>query len=82
MVASRSQLASFPATLQPQLTLLPEGVDLDRIKPDRQARLNLPDHGLELKAGQPLVTFISRNGAAARLAPAAASLATGATATA
>ena len=61
VVASRSQLASFPAPLQPQLTLLPEGVDLERIKPDRQARLSLPEHGLELKAGQPLVTLISRN---------------------
>ena len=61
VVASRSQLASFPAPLQPQLTLLPEGVDLERIKPDRQARLSLPEHGLELAAGQPLVTLISRN---------------------
>jgi glycosyltransferase involved in cell wall biosynthesis len=61
VVASRSQLASFPAPLQPQLTLLPEGVDLERIKPDRQARLSLPEYGLELKAGQPLVTLISRN---------------------
>ena len=61
VVASRSQQTSFPALLQPQLTLLPEGVDLERIKPDRQARLSLPEHGLELKAGQPLVTLISRN---------------------
>ena len=36
-------------------------MDLERIKPDRQARLSLPEHGLELKAGQPLVTLISRN---------------------
>ena len=61
VVASRSQLASFPAPLRPQLTLLPEGVDLERIKPDRQARLSLPEHGLELETGQPLVTLISRN---------------------
>ena len=61
VVASRSQLESFPALLQPKLTLLPEGVDLQRIKPNRQARLSLPEHGLELKAGQPLVTLISRN---------------------
>ena len=61
VVASRSQLASFPGPLRPRLTLLPEGVDLERIKPDHQARLSLPDHGLELAAGQPLVTLISRN---------------------
>jgi glycosyltransferase involved in cell wall biosynthesis len=61
VVASRGQLESFPAPLRPQLTLLPEGVDLERIKPDRQARLSLPEHGLELAAGQPLVTLISRN---------------------
>ena len=61
VVASRSQLLSFPPSLQQRLTLLPEGVDLERIKPDHSACLELPDQALEFKAGQPLVTFISRD---------------------
>ena len=61
VVASRSQLLSFPPDLQQRLTLLPEGVDLERIKPDPNACLHLSEQALEFRAGQPLVTFISRD---------------------
>jgi glycosyltransferase involved in cell wall biosynthesis len=61
VVASRSQLLSFPPDLQQRLTLLPEGVDLERIMPDPNACLELPEQALEFRAGQPLVTFISRD---------------------
>ena len=61
VVASRSQLLSFPKSLQQRLTLLPEGVDLHQIKPDPSSCLVLPEIGLEFRAGQPLVTFISRD---------------------
>jgi glycosyltransferase involved in cell wall biosynthesis len=61
VVASRSQLLSFPPDLQQGLTLLPEGVDLERIKPDPNACLHLSEQALEFRAGQPLVTFISRD---------------------
>ena len=37
VVASRSQFLSFPPDLQQRLTLMPEGVDLERIKPDPNA---------------------------------------------
>ena len=58
LVASRSQLDSFPPPLQRQLTLLPEGLDLSQVHPDPQAEASFPD--LRLKAGDPIVTFISR----------------------
>jgi len=61
VIASRCQLLSFPRCLQQRLTLLPEGVDLQRIKPDPSACLAIPELGLEFKAGQPLVTFIARD---------------------
>ena len=61
VVASRSQLLSFPPELQQRLTLLPEGVDLERIQPDPNACLELPEQALEFRADQPLVTFISRD---------------------
>jgi len=61
VVASRSQLLSFPQPLQHRLTLLSEGVDLKTIKPDPSAYLKITEHALEFRAGQPLVTFISRD---------------------
>ena len=61
VVASRCQLLSFPKRLQQRLILLPEGVDLRRIQPDPSACLSFPELGLEFSAGQPLVTFISRD---------------------
>ena len=61
VVPSLCQLLSFPKSLQQRLTLLPEGVDLQRIKPDPSACLAIPELELEFSAGQPLVTFISRD---------------------
>ena len=61
VVPSRSQLLSFPPRLRNQLTLLPEGVDLTQVQPNPNAELVLPDLDLQLKAGQPVVTFISRD---------------------
>ena len=61
IVASRSQMRSFPEPLQQRLTQIPEGVDLNRIMPDPSACLTLPEQQLVFEAGQPLVTFISRD---------------------
>ena len=59
LVASQSQRNSFPIALQEQITVLPEGLDLRQYKADQEANVQLP--GLEIRAGQPLVTLISRN---------------------
>ena len=61
VVPSRCQLLSFPPHIRKRLSLLPEGVDLTQTRPDPNAELLLPDLRLQLKAGQPLVTFISRD---------------------
>jgi len=58
VVASRSQFNSFPKILRKQLTLLAEGLDLKTIRPNRQASIELPQ--INLKAGDPIVTFVSR----------------------
>ena len=58
LVASRSQLQSFPHQLQGQLTLLPEGLDLSQVHPNSQATVVLPQ--TKPKAGEPIVTFVSR----------------------
>ena len=58
LAASRSQLQSFPYPLQNQLTLMPEGLDLTKIHPNNQATVDLRQ--IHLKAGDPIVTFVSR----------------------
>ena len=57
-VASRSQLNSFPTSLRNQLTLLPEGLNLSKIQPNSQVTVELPQ--THVKAGEPVVTFVSR----------------------
>lgn len=59
VVASQRQIESFPAALQPQLQLLPEGVDLERLRPDPQAQFNLPEQAT-FRPGDLLVTHVSR----------------------
>lgn len=58
MVASPSQRDSFPPDLQQQLRVLPEGVDLEAISPNPAAQLLL--NGRPIRAGDPLVTLVSR----------------------
>ncbi len=58
LVASRNQLNSFPHQLRNKLTLLPEGLDLSTIHPNNKATVELAN--TYLKAGDPIVTFVSR----------------------
>jgi len=59
VVPSQSQKASFPAPLSERLQVIAEGVNLDRLGPDPAARFRTPS-GLELRAGDPVVTLVSR----------------------
>jgi glycosyltransferase involved in cell wall biosynthesis len=59
VVPSPSQLESFPAALRPKLELIAEGVNLSQLRPDPAARLEVEGLPL-LKAGDPLVTLVSR----------------------
>jgi glycosyltransferase involved in cell wall biosynthesis len=59
VVPSRSQRASFPAPLRQCLEVIAEGVNLERLGPDPTARFRT-DSGLDLRAGDPLVTLVSR----------------------
>ena len=51
IVASRSQLRSFPEPLQQRLIRLPEGVDLNRIKPDPRPACPFPSSSWSSKPG-------------------------------
>ena len=54
------QKSQFPATYQPKIQVLHEGIATDVLGPDPQAQLTLPN-GQVLKAGDPVVTYVARN---------------------
>lgn len=54
------QRSMHPAILLPKIHLLHEGIDTDRLGPDPQAQLTLPD-GTRLKAGDPVISYVARN---------------------
>lgn len=57
---TRWQRGLFPPEFQRKITVIHEGVDTARIKPDPEARFRLPN-GLEVGRNEPIVTFATRN---------------------
>mgnify|MGYP006275851659 CR=1 FL=1 len=53
------QRSAFPFMLQQRISVIHEGIDCDKAKPDAQAKLNLPN-GKQLCAGDPVITFVNR----------------------
>ena len=54
------QRECLPAAFQPRVIELFDGIDTDAVTPDAQAAVRLPN-GTVLRAGDPVVTFVSRN---------------------
>jgi glycosyltransferase involved in cell wall biosynthesis len=54
------QAGLFPGLFRPLIRTIHEGVDLDRIRPDPEARFRLPD-GRLLDRTTPVVTFVNRH---------------------
>lgn len=54
------QKAQHPKAYLDKITVAHEGIDLDGLKPDPQARMTMPE-GRVLKAGDPVVTYVARN---------------------
>lgn len=54
------QASTFPPVLRQMLTVLHDGIDTDLVRPDPQARLELPS-GRVLNAGDEVVSFVNRN---------------------
>lgn len=54
------QRSQFPATYQPKIQVLHEGIATDVLGPDPQAQRTLPN-GRLLTAGDPVVTYVARN---------------------
>lgn len=54
------QADSFPPELRQKITVIHDGIDTQRARPDPRARLTLPN-GRELKAGDEVLSFVSRS---------------------
>ena len=54
------QRSTFPIQLQEKIDVIHEGIDVDLVAPDAEARFQLPD-GRELTRKDQVVTFVARN---------------------
>ena len=54
------QAGSFPPELRQKLTVIHDGIDTDKVRPNPQAELELPD-GRKLNAGDEVLTYVSRS---------------------
>lgn len=59
IVPNAGQRASFPEALQPHIQVIPDGVNCAQLRPNPQSQLTLPC-GTVVRAGDPLVTLVSR----------------------
>ena len=59
MAPSQWQKSLHPPAYQPQISVIPDGIDVDEVAPDTQARFVLPE-GQILRAGDPVVTYVAR----------------------
>lgn len=55
------QRARFPADLRSKIEVVHDGVDTDAVAPDPRAFIRFPHLGLELRKGDEVITFVSRN---------------------
>ena len=56
---TKFQASTFPAALQPRISVIHEGIDTDIAKPGHATSLKLPN-GVELTRKTPVVTFVNR----------------------
>jgi glycosyltransferase involved in cell wall biosynthesis len=59
--ATAWQRSLFPAAMQTRISILHEGVDTDRVRPDRGAWLELARENLVLRRDDEIITYVARN---------------------
>lgn len=57
---TRYQADSFPPDLRGKITVIHDGIDTDKVRPDPHAALTLPD-GATLRAGDEVLSYVSRS---------------------
>ncbi|MGB5081678.1 MAG: glycosyltransferase [Burkholderiales bacterium] len=58
--ATEWQHSTYPERYRDMIAVAHEGIDTERVKPDRDAKLVLPD-GRELTRGDEVITYVARN---------------------
>jgi len=59
--ATQWQKSGYPKRYHPILHVIHEGIDTQAVVPDPNARLSIPDCGVELAAGDEVVSYVARN---------------------
>lgn len=55
------QASRLPGAFRQQVEVIFDGIDTDHLRPDPTMRFHWPSAGLDLRAGDPVVTFVNRN---------------------
>ena len=55
------QRSLYPSMVKERISVIHDGIDTDAIRPNHQAHGTLANTGLPLKAGDEVITFVSRN---------------------
>jgi glycosyltransferase involved in cell wall biosynthesis len=61
VLPTRFQANTIPPEYHSRLSLIHEGIDTTRIKPDRSRHINLKKAGLRFRPGDEVVSFVNRN---------------------
>jgi len=57
---TRFQRSQHPAWAQPKISVIHDGIDTTRFRPDPAARVTLRSAGITLRAGDEVITFVAR----------------------
>lgn len=57
---TRYQAGTFPPEMRDKITVIHDGIDTDRLRPDPAVRFTLPN-GRVLRPGDPVITYVSRS---------------------
>jgi glycosyltransferase involved in cell wall biosynthesis len=55
------QKSTYPEIYHPRLHVVHEGIDTGVAHPDSKAHLSLPEQGINLEAGDEIITYVARN---------------------
>lgn len=61
VAATHWQASVLPVWAQAKTRVIHEGIDTDEVRPDPGATISLPDRGVEVRAGDEVLTYVSRN---------------------
>lgn len=60
LAPTQYQAGTFPPELRSKITVIHDGIDTERLRPDPGARFTLPN-GRVLRPGDPVITYVSRS---------------------